>query len=135
MGLRVSFSVIDDLGFPEFRMRGKTLEKIDYSEGCHVFADTFLSYALNAVPVDTGYLRSTITADSGEDSCICEADCEYAEYVEYGTSKMGAQEFFEPAVMAGLTAAIPILSNIQQEAWHGELAPYFVTIPDTEIGK
>lgn len=104
MGLRADFTVFD-LGYAE------TTEEmgvyIDYSYGCQAFAETFLNVAKDLVPVDTGYLRSTITASASDDGCCCETDCEYAEYVEYGTVYMGAQPYFEPAISAALDAAYP----------------------------
>lgn len=104
MGLRADFTVFD-LGYAE------TTEEmgiyIDYSYGCQAFAETFLNVAKDLVPVDTGYLRSTITASASDDGCCCETDCDYAQYVEYGTVYMGAQPYFEPAISAALDAACP----------------------------
>lgn len=132
MGLRVSFSVVDDLGFPESRMRGTTLEKIDYSEGCETFVSTFLEVALAEVPVRTGYLKSTIEGSSTDDSCTCETDCDYAQYVEFGTERMAAQPYFQPALEAALEAAIPIWWNTQIEAWHGTAAAVSPGMPSIE---
>ena len=107
MGLRCSFDVINDFGYPEYvedEEYGISIP-VDYSEGCAIFADTFLSLATNYVPVDTGYLQSTISADSGESDCECWTDCEYAQYVEYGTVYQSAQSYFEPAILGALDAA------------------------------
>lgn len=104
MGLRADFTVFD-LGYAE----ATAIETIfiDYSYGCQVFADTFISVAKDLVPVYTGHLRSTITASASDDGCCCETDCDYAQYVEYGTVYMGAQPYFEPALSAALNAATP----------------------------
>lgn len=104
MGLLAEFTVFD-LGYAE----ATAIETIfiDYSYGCQVFADTFVSVAKDLVPVYTGYLRSTITASASDDGCCCETDCDYAQYVEYGTVYMGAQPYFEPAISAALAAATP----------------------------
>lgn len=104
MGLRADFTVFD-LGYAE----ATSIETIfiDYSYGCQVFADTFISVAKDLVPVYTGHLRSTITASASDDGCCCETDCDYAQYVEYGTVYMGAQPYFEPALSAALNAATP----------------------------
>ena len=52
------------------------------------------SLASQDAPVDTGYLRSSISGDSDE----VQAEAEYAQYVEYGTWKMDSQPYFEFAV-------------------------------------
>ena len=104
MGLYEKFDVIDDFHYtsetPFFKI------KPDYSEGCKVFVETFLRVSQSLVPVDTGYLYSTLTASQlNETSCEAMADCEYAQYVEYGTWKQKAQPYFEPAYEAALSAA------------------------------
>ena len=106
MGLRARFSVIDDLGYPD-----STPElglPVDYSDGCEVFADVWLSTALDIVPVDTGYLQSTLEAYADAEGCTCETLCDYAQYVEYGTIKMDAQPYFEPAIEVALAEAEPL---------------------------
>lgn len=52
------------------------------------------SLARQEVPVDTGYLQSSISGDSD----VVQAEAEYAQYVEYGTWKMDSQPYFEFAV-------------------------------------
>lgn len=55
-------------------------------------------------PVDTGRLRSSITWRLGRDSQgllgIVGTNVEYAPYVEFGTSRTGAQPFLRPALQA-----------------------------------
>jgi HK97 gp10 family phage protein len=53
--------------------------------------------AKQACPVDTGRLRSSIAYTAGENSCTVGTNVNYAEYVEFGTRKMGAQPFLYPA--------------------------------------
>lgn len=118
MGLRARFSVVEDLGYP-----AHTPElgiPIDYSDGCRVFADTWLDAATDMVPVDTGYLQSTLKAESDGDGCTCETLCDYAQYVEYGTIKMGAQPYFEPAIDIALGEATPAWNEAYQEAMDEE---------------
>lgn len=106
MGLRARFSVIDDLGYP-----AQTPElglPVDYSEGCDVFAEAWLDAATDLVPVDTGYLQSTLDAEADDEGCTCETLCDYAQYVEYGTIKMEAQPYFEPALDIALEEATPL---------------------------
>ena len=58
-------------------------------------------YAKMLCPVDTGNLRNSITHEVVmEDSAVhIGTNVEYAAYVEYGTSKMKAQPYLEPAVI------------------------------------
>lgn len=72
--------------------------QVDYSDAFAAFADAFYSYANDLVPVDTGYLQSTISASSDDWSITAEASAEYAQYVEFGTWKMAAQPYFIPAL-------------------------------------
>lgn len=106
MGLYAEFSIDRDWGFshvleasvpgyPEF---GEIIVNLDYSPACEVFVNTFLNWAVSFVPVDTGFLESTIEAGTDGDTCWAEAWADYAQYVEYGTSIMSAQPFFEDAL-------------------------------------
>ena len=118
MGLRARFSVIDDLGYP-----AQTPElglPVDYSEGCDVFADAWLDAATDLVPVDTGHLQSTLDAEADDEGCTCETLCDYAQYVEYGTIKMEAQPYFEPALDIALEEATPIWEEAYEEALQQE---------------
>lgn len=107
MAIRASFSVIEDFNYPSCYFAGKGVHYFDYSEGCAVFVDTFLAVATDLVPVDTGALRDSIIADTDGEYIECEAGMDYAQYVEYGTYKMAAQPYFEPALEAALEAAKP----------------------------
>lgn len=113
MGLRAHFSM-DDLGYAESTEELGIM--IDYGDGCDIFAETFLSVATSLVPVDTGNLQGSITASSSGDGCDCDASADYAQYVEYGTYKMGAQPYFEPAIAAAYSAAIPYWQAAIQQA-------------------
>lgn len=65
-------------------------------------ADKIAADAKSRAPVDTGYLRSSIHAESksaGKEADVM-VDAPYAAYVEYGTFKMAAQPFLTPAVEA-----------------------------------
>ena len=63
---------------------------VDYSTAIQGFIDTFMEVATSLCPVRTGYLRSSISAGGGGDFAYVEAFADYAQYVEYGTSYMGA---------------------------------------------
>lgn len=85
---------------------------VDYSMAIQGFIDTFMSVATSLCPVRTGYLCGSISAGGGGDYAYAEASAEYAQYVEYGTSRMGAQPFFEPA----LEQAMAVLGEMAQTA-------------------
>lgn len=121
MGLYVSFSITADWGYPEEveggdENTGYESVPVDYSEACEAFVSTFLDTALSLVPVDTGYLRSTISANADGDTCEAEATADYAQYVEYGTVYMDAQPYFEPALEAACAAAAEAAEEALQEA-------------------
>ena len=121
MGLYVSFSITADWGYPEEveggdENTGYESVPVDYSEACEAFVSTFLDIALSLVPVDTGYLRSTINANADGDTCEAEATADYAQYVEYGTVYMDAQPYFEPALEAACAAAAAAAEEALQEA-------------------
>lgn len=127
MGLYVGFDPID-VGLPqilqhtvEVGFESEDVEiEVDYSYACDIFVDTFLAIATRLVPVDTGYLRSTL--DAWTDGFWCEAttECEYAEYVEYGTEYQKPQPYFEPAFEEAFQAFIQEACNAIDEAT-GEL--------------
>ena len=114
MGLLVEFDVVDDFGFisetPEFGIVP------DYSAGCAIFADTFLQVSQQLVPIDTGYLSSTLEAEGDDTYCRAETDCEYAQYPEYGTWCQAAQPYFTPALEEAIAAAEPYWIQAQDEA-------------------
>lgn len=102
MGLLCQFTP-EELGWPrvitEYAMDGTPIEEeVDYSKACNVFVSTFMSVSRSTVPVDTGYLYSTLNAGTDGWNVSASTECEYAEHVEYGTWKQAAQPYFEPAV-------------------------------------
>ena len=114
MGLFVEFDVIDDLGYLDMTEEYAIVP--DYSEGCQVFAITFLEVARQLVPVDTGYLRSTLKAGGDDTYCYAETDCEYAQYPEFGTWCQAEQPYFRPALEQAIMAAKPYWDRAQQDA-------------------
>jgi HK97 gp10 family phage protein len=48
-------------------------------------------------PVDTGYLKGSISSDIGTLSAEIGPTASYGHFLEYGTSKMAAQPFMGPA--------------------------------------
>jgi HK97 gp10 family phage protein len=57
-----------------------------------------LRHATEIVPVDTGFLRDSGQLDREDDSPMFGFAADYAEPVEFGTSKMAAQPYVRPAV-------------------------------------
>ena len=111
MGLYAEVDFINDWGFPEEltggdETIGEASVSVNYSAACSIFVETFIKVAKELVPVDTGYLRSTIDAGTdGFSFCYAEATAEYAQYVEYGTWCMDAQPYFEIALEEACQAA------------------------------
>jgi HK97 gp10 family phage protein len=66
-------------------------------------ADNMVGYAQGIVPVRTGNLLASIFSDIDEDdlSVTFGATADYASFIEYGTVKMRAQPFLEPAAAIG----------------------------------
>lgn len=115
MGLYAEFSP-DDFGFPsDFSSStdyGDVYVEVDYSEALEAAVDVFMDEATSRVPVDTGYLRSTISASSDGGSASFSADAEYAQYPEFGTWCQAEQPYFRPA----LQDAIDTFVDYAQEA-------------------
>lgn len=103
MGLRCTVDPVNDLNYPS----GTPVLGlyIDYGEGCDAFLDTFFDIVYDLCPIDTGELISSIDGFTNGDSIEVYADADYAQYVEYGTSKMEAQPYFRPALAAALQVA------------------------------
>ena len=92
----------DEFGNPIYTGEYETME-VDYSEALDLACETFEEVAHQLVPVDTGYLSSSIRAGhDGRSMVFFYAKADYAQYVEFGTFKMPAQEYFRPAVEAAL---------------------------------
>lgn len=120
MGLLAEFDVIADFGYPSSTEEMGIIP--DYSVGCQSFVDTFLRVARELVPVDTGYLRSTLTAYCNDTYCRAETICEYAQYPEYGTWCQRAQPYFTPALEEALAVASAEWDIALEEAYEEEQA-------------
>lgn len=71
---------------------------VDYSDAFQACMDTFMNIARSLVPIDTGYLYDSIGVEFLGDGVAFYANADYAQYVEFGTSRMLAQEYFQPAL-------------------------------------
>ena len=103
MGLRCTVDPVNDLNYPS--VTPSLGLYIDYGDGCDAFLDTFFDIAYDLCPVDTGELIGSIDGFTDGESVEVYADADYAQYVEYGTSKMEAQPYFRPAIAAALEGA------------------------------
>ena len=116
MGLYVEFD-ISDYGYVS-EVQGDIADMfpiyavMDFAPACEAFVKTFIEEAQRLVPVDTGYLRSTINATTDGFHCSAEATAEYAEYVEYGTFRMEAQPYFTPALEKAMGVFTKIADDI-----------------------
>ena len=69
-------------------------------------------HARSVVPVDTGYLQSTIYGQvNGPNEAEMGATAEYAAFVEFGTIHMAAQPYIEPGSQIALQS---VLEDIRQ---------------------
>lgn len=103
MGLRCTVDPVNDLNYPSATPSLGLY--IDYGDGCDAFLDTFFDIAYDLCPVDTGELIGSIDGFTDGEGVEVYADADYAQYVEYGTSKMEAQPYFRPAIAAALEIA------------------------------
>lgn len=114
MGLHCVIDIESDWGFPN-----RTPElgiPIDYTEAITVFTDTFMEISREMVPVDTGYLRSSINCYGGGTTITAEATADYAQYVEYGTWCCQPQPYFNPAIEAANNTSFAIAKSIYDQA-------------------
>lgn len=63
-------------------------------------SDTIISNIKDVTPVDTGELRDSIIKDNQDDKIVIKIDenspaSDYAEFVNYGTSKVAGKYFIE----------------------------------------
>ena len=106
----------DANGQPIYTGEYETME-VDYSSALDSACAKFEEVANQLVPVDTGYLRSSIRAENDGYSMVSfYAEADYAQYVEFGTWKMPAQEYFRPAVEAALDVLLSEAKAAQAEA-------------------
>lgn len=114
MGLYCKIDLESDWGFPN-----RTPElglPIDYTEAIMVFSDTFMSISQAMVPVDTGFLRSSLRSYGDGMIIEAEATADYAQYVEYGTWCCPAQPYFNPAIESATDASFGVAKKIYDEA-------------------
>lgn len=80
------------------RLRGAERRQAQ-QDGLEAGARVVETYAKLAAPVDTGTLRNSIMLDEATpERAILGPHVDYAEHVEFGTSRMAAQPYLRPAV-------------------------------------
>lgn len=103
----------DDEGFYMEEIGENTIHcHINYESGAWAFYEAFYRYIAVYCPVDTGRLLSScgcsVIGNNGDYEIFCWANTPYAEYVEYGTSRMRGQHYFEMAIQDAIEEAMPI---------------------------
>jgi HK97 gp10 family phage protein len=90
----VSDTVTPKLAAAVGNMPGAIVEMLDFA------GEKLVEYAQRAVPVRTGFLRSSIgyTVDSGAFTLNFLATALYAMYVEMGTRRMRPEPYMRPAL-------------------------------------
>ena len=88
--------------FATFTKLETTAKSINTSPEFAAWAERVVATAKSFAPVKTGKLRGSINFKADETGVTIFAGTEYASYVEYGTVKMNAQPFFNPAIEAHL---------------------------------
>lgn len=99
-------------------------EFVDYGDAFQACMDTFMDIATSLVPIDTGFLHDSIGVSFLGDGVAFYAMADYAQYVEFGTSRMDAQEYFTPALeeaMAVFHAEAEIALSFAEDALEGVL--------------
>lgn len=104
------------------RVSGLSPDTYSLREAFMAFSNAFHATINDLCPVRTGFLRSTCDCILNGDTIICFANAEYAQYVEYGTSRMSAQPYFEPAIEDGIRAMKPILDDMADRANQGSIS-------------
>ena len=70
----------------------------DVQKEVDIAVDYLVSQAKSGVPVKTGYLKSSITAEKSGKQKTFTVRSKYGKYVEFGTSKMRARNYVKPAL-------------------------------------
>lgn len=137
MGLYAELNIYRDWGFPEKTSWGGGI-LINYSEVIAQYAELMYQSMINKVPVRTGNLRHSLRWRSTNSGFVIETECEYAEYVEYGTCYMDAQPYFESSIeeyAEDLFEALkPIYNQAQSQTLRGDLDKEAAKAKGAEFG-
>lgn len=75
--------------------------------------------AIGQAPRATGELAGSVTVQQTGERAIVTATARHARFVEFGTSRMSAQPYLEPAAEMGRAAAIAAAAVIFKAALRG----------------
>lgn len=114
MGLYCQIDLRSDWGFPNYTPELGL--PIYYTEAIMAFTDTFMEVSRELVPVDTGFLQSSLKCSNSGMIIEAEATAEYAQYVEYGTWCCPAQPYFNPAIESASNASFIVAKKIYDQA-------------------
>lgn len=85
------------MSYAKLKVQLKALENIPWIAPVAA-AERIADFARDLVPVDTGFLQSSIKAVHLSKYSQVVANAKYAGYVEFGTYRMAAQPYMRPAV-------------------------------------
>jgi HK97 gp10 family phage protein len=89
--------IVSDTLSPKLARLAKNLSPENIAAALEQVGVEILDVAFSLVPIDTGYLQSTLYSTVEELTLEVGATAEYAAYIEYGTWKMSAQTYLRPA--------------------------------------
>jgi HK97 gp10 family phage protein len=96
-----SIRIVSDMVTPKL-IKASTMMKQAIQDALDAAGQDMEATARQIVPVDTGYLQSTIYHKADPSGLELGATADYAAYVELGARSMAAQPFIRPAADAGM---------------------------------
>lgn len=93
---------------------------VDYSSGNAIFESTFNSIIDARCPVKTGNLKNSCHSISSGMNTQAGTNCDYAEYVEYGSWKTPPRYFFTMATIVAYLSAFPAWVESYEDALEQE---------------
>lgn len=100
---------------------------IPYAGMWQKMGQVFVEQAKATCPVDTGYLRNHIGFNADSGGCEFWSDAPYSAYLEYGTSKMKAQPYFESSLMDAMSSFDGAMGAMADEYMSIDMDMYFLT--------
>jgi HK97 gp10 family phage protein len=106
-----SLRIVADTATPKL-IKAAALLQQGIADGLEMAGADMESQAKDIVPVDTGFLQSTIYHNVDPASLTLElgATADYASYVEFGTRRMAAEPYIRPAFDAGQETLVQALA-------------------------
>jgi HK97 gp10 family phage protein len=85
-------------GLDKLTAQLKSIKEVDKGKALLAGAFTLQKYSMENTPVKTGFLRNSHESRQTGDGAEVRVNANYAFYVEFGTSRMGAKPFIRPAM-------------------------------------